>query len=69
MSLGEGFAKSLHYRSEMKLDAAFRVVNCHFLSTMIKIALKSSVVWLNLLLNNFVLLGGFKSWEVDPASI
>lgn len=53
----------------MKLDAAFKVVNCHFLSTMIKIALKSSVVWVNLLLNDFVLLGGFKSWGTDPASI
>lgn len=66
MSLCEGFAKSLHCRSEMKLDAAFRVVNCHFLSAMIKIDLKLSVI---LLLKNFALLEGFKIWGTDPASI
>lgn len=60
---------TLCYLFEKKLRAAFRVVTHHFLLTMIRIALKSSIVWLKLLLQNVVLLGDFESWGFDPASI
>lgn len=56
--MGEGFPNDTAL-SEKKLGAAFRVVHCHFLLTMVRIALKSSLVWLKLLLQNPVLLGDF----------
>lgn len=59
----------LHYLFEKKLDAAFRVVHCHLLSTTAGIALKSSLVWLKLLSQNIVLPGDFESWRLDPAAI
>lgn len=68
MSLGEGFAKSLLYRFEIKLGAAFRVVSYHVLSTNIKIALKSSCCVAKIAIEQPCATRGFKSWGVDPAS-
>lgn len=54
--VGKGFPNDTAL-SEKKLGAAFRVVHHYFLLTMVRIALKSSLVRLKVLLQNLALLG------------